>query len=267
MLLADLIRFFDQFAPGHLAEEWDNVGLLVGDPAAEIERVLTCLTLTPDVAEEAVANENDVIVTHHPILFRPVQRITSQSSEGSILLKLIQAGVAVYSPHTRYDNAADGVNTQIADKLEIQHLQPLKPVVADTATGSDMEPGAGRFGSLPSQRILAELISMIKERFEIETVGVIGDQSRSVQTVGIACGSAAGFMTDAQRVGCDLFITGEARFHDCLAARTMGLAMILLGHYASERFAMEHLADILSEAFPQLIIKASSQESDPLQWL
>ena len=265
--LAVLIQFFEQFAPQKLAEEWDNVGLLIGDPDAQIEHVLTCLTLTPDVAAEAVNKHVGLIVTHHPVLFRPIQRLTTESSEGAMLLGLIQSGIAVYAPHTRYDNAAEGINVQIAERLHLENLQPLKPMVADSPADSELALGAGRFGQLAVSCRLSELLSIIKSQFGAETLGLVGDASRSVQTIGIACGSAANFLTAARKAGCDLFITGEARFHDCLAARTMGLAMILLGHYVSERFAMEQLAVILGESFPPLTVEPSDSESDPLDWV
>ncbi|MCA9069469.1 MAG: Nif3-like dinuclear metal center hexameric protein, partial [Planctomycetaceae bacterium] len=98
--VADVIRFMESLAAPQLAEEWDNVGLLLGDEAAEVQSVMTCLTLTPDVADEAVRQKSGLIITHHPILFRAIKKLTTATDEGRMLLQLIQAGVAVYSPHT-----------------------------------------------------------------------------------------------------------------------------------------------------------------------
>src|SRR5262245_53065068 len=103
--VADLIAFLEEFAPPGLAEEWDNVGLLIGDRSREVSRVMTCLTLTTDVAEEAIAERAGLIVSHHPVLFRAVKRLTADDEQGKILLQLIAAGIAVYSPHTGYDSA------------------------------------------------------------------------------------------------------------------------------------------------------------------
>ena len=105
-----VVDYLDQFAPRELAAEWDNVGMLLGDRGAALERVMTCLTVTPASAAEAIAENAGLIVTHHPILFRPVQRLTTASPEGRMLLDLIRAGVAVYSPHTAFDNARGGIN-------------------------------------------------------------------------------------------------------------------------------------------------------------
>src|SRR5713101_8136145 len=94
-----IIDYLDHFAPSHLAADWDNVGLLLGDRSAKVERVMTCLTVTPEVSQEAIGSQAQLIVCHHPILFHPIQRLTTDTPEGRMLLSLIRAGVAVYSPH------------------------------------------------------------------------------------------------------------------------------------------------------------------------
>jgi len=115
MLLSTICDFLDQFAPPVLAAEWDNVGLLVGDRTQKVERVLTCLTITPAVAAEAIRERADLIVTHHPLPFRPLKRLTADEPAGRLLLDLIRAGVAIHSPHTAFDSAAAGINQQLAE--------------------------------------------------------------------------------------------------------------------------------------------------------
>ncbi|MBX3449485.1 MAG: Nif3-like dinuclear metal center hexameric protein [Planctomycetaceae bacterium] len=126
MQVTDVLRILDQLAPPRLAESWDNVGLLWGDAAAKCERVMTCLTLTPNVGAEAIAEKVDLIVSHHPILFKPTQRIVGSTIEGRMLLQLAAAGVSVHSPHTAWDNAVGGINQQLAELLELEDIQPLR---------------------------------------------------------------------------------------------------------------------------------------------
>src|SRR6516165_4198288 len=127
MLTVDaIVRHLDQFAPPALAAEWDNVGLLLGDRAAEVRKVMTCLTVTPEAAAEAVAESAQLVVTHHPIFFRPIQRLTTATAEGQMLLSLIRAGVAVYCPHTALDNARDGINDVLARRLQLTDFRPLR---------------------------------------------------------------------------------------------------------------------------------------------
>lgn len=271
--LHQLIDFLREFAPLDLAESWDNVGLLIGDPASEVTSVLTCLTLTPNVAKEAIAREAQLIVTHHPVLFRPVKQLTTATSEGRMLLSLIRAGIAVYSPHTSYDSAADGINQQLARSFGLQGIQPLRPRqnVSPTTDASDVEAldqpvGSGRFGRLPRPMSMSELIQQTKTVLGISQLQYVGSLDRTVTKLAIACGAAAEFLADAARCGCEAFLTGEARFHSCLEAEAANVAMILPGHYATERPAMLQLATILKSRFPELVAQASESENDPVKF-
>jgi dinuclear metal center YbgI/SA1388 family protein len=124
--IAAVTDYLERFAPRQLAASWDNVGLLVGDRSAAVERIMTCLTVTPESAAEAIAERAQLIVTHHPVLFRPVQRLTADDAQGRMLLELIRAGVAVYSPHTAFDNTAGGINDILARQLGLTNVTPLR---------------------------------------------------------------------------------------------------------------------------------------------
>lgn len=263
MTVDDCLAGLASLAPLELAEDWDNVGLLLGDRTAPVARVLTCLTVTPDVVAEAVAERAHLIVTHHPVLFRPVQRLTADDPDSAALLWLMAAGIAVYSPHTAYDSAAEGINQQLAEALELTEIQPLRPAVAGAHSAAA---GGGRQGRLARPLVLRELMERVRSRLNARGIQYVGDPDRRVSRIAIACGSAAEYLSDARRTGCEVLVTGEARFHACLEARTRGIALILPGHYATERPAVETLARRLAEQFPELTVWASRAESDPLQW-
>jgi dinuclear metal center YbgI/SA1388 family protein len=255
----DICTFLDAFAPPHLAEDWDNVGLLVGRHSAAVQALSTCLTLSPDVADEAISEGVQLIVSHHPVMFRPVQQLTETTLEGGMLLQLIEAGVAVYSPHTRFDSAPDGINQSLANDLGLQHIKPLRPVVTDPEFGS------GRTGELAPPTSLSAFLGVVKQATAAEYLEYVGDPQANVQRVGVACGAAAEFMSDAASAGCDTFVTGEARFHSAVEARSLGMNLVLTGHFSSERPAVERLATLLSESFPDVRCMPSRVESDPLQ--
>lgn len=263
MTLADCLARLETLAPPALAESWDNVGLLIGDRAQGVRRVLTCLTLTPDVAREAIDEQVDLIVTHHPVLFRPVQRITSETLEGALLLGLIRNAVAVYSPHTAYDSAPEGINQQLAETLGLTGIEPLRPA-AESAEAKTA--GGGRCGDFPVPVTLASLAAQAGRVLRARGVQYVGDAERKVSRLAVACGSAAEFLPDAARAGCDALLTGEARFHACLEARELGLALILPGHYATERPAVEALAVRIAAEWPGVQAWASRCETDPLHW-
>ena len=271
-LCASLARI----APLRLAESWDNVGLLVGDRQVSIERAMTCLTITPAVVAEAVEDRAGLLVTHHPLPFKPLSRITCDSTAGRMLWRLIGNGTAVYSAHTAFDSAADGINAQWSRGLQLTSVQPLltlddstetKPP-AETGTPPEAETatvlGAGRYGRLSEPTTLAELVARCSRLVGARHVRLVGDRSQPVASVGFACGSGGSFLAAAKRSGCDALITGEATFHACLEAESSGIGMGLLGHYWSERFAMEQLARQLSDLHPELTIWPSCRESDPL---
>ena len=364
--VANVIQFLDDLAPLSLAADWDNVGLLLGDRAAAVQRIMTCLTVTPESTAEAAESAVQLIVTHHPILFRPTQRLTSDTPEGRMLLTLVRAGVAVYSPHTAYDNTRDGINDALARRLGLTDTAPLrsrdglqqcKVVVfvpdsdlarvsdamfaagagnigqysqcsfrlAGTGTffGSDatkqtvgekgrreevsewrleaicpepaVEPviaairqahsyeepaydvyalrpamsrqGEGRIGRLPRATPLGELAQVTRQSLRAAAVGIVGDPVRSVERVAVVCGAGGEFLHDAIRAKADVFLTGELRFHDYLAAEAANVALLLPGHYATERFGVETLATRLQAQFPDLQVWASRREHDPVAWL
>lgn len=361
--VADLAGFLERFAPARSAADWDNVGLLLGDSAGPADRVLTCLTVTADVVAEAIAERAQLIVSHHPVLFRAVKKLTGHTPDGRLLLPLLRAGIAVHSPHTAFDNCPGGINDSLARLFELLNVAPLRPgtpaksyklvvfvpdsdfaKVSDalfaagagrigqyeqcsyrlngTGTffgGSESNPtvgqkgrreevaewrlevlvpeaslgpalcamraahsyeepafdvyplhmrdaiashGEGRIGDLP-ETTLGELARRTKERLGASVVQVVGDPNRPVRRLAIACGAAGEFLTDAIRAKADAFLVGEVRFHEALAAEAANIGLIVPGHYATERPAVEELADRLAKEFPTATVWASRRERDP----
>jgi len=258
-IVSEVCRFLDQLAPLELAEDWDNVGLLVGRADASVRRILSCLTVTPDVAAEALEQDVQLIVSHHPVLFRGSRTISDQTSEGRMLLDLIQGGVAIYSAHTRFDSAQQGVNQQLAEGFGLSQITPIRR--------SDLLPeiGSGRAGRLAIARPLKDFVSVVRNVCKASYVEYCGEDDAVVEYIAVACGSAAEFLDDAVALGCDTFVTGEARFHSALDARGRGVNLILMGHYSSERPAMEWLAKELGQEFVGVEVWASLNEHDPLR--
>ena len=260
--VADICSFLDDFAPHALAAEWDNVGLLVGDRSQNVERAMACLTITPAAAAEAITERADLIVTHHPLPFKPLKRLTTDTPTGRILLDLIRAGVAIHSPHTAFDSAAAGINQQLAEGLGLTEIQPLEP-----ADGLPAGLGSGRWGTLAAPQALGQLAISLKQFLSIGGLHAVGDLRKTVSRVAVACGSAGEFLEVAIDRGCDVLVTGETHLHTCYEAESRGAALLLAGHYASERFGVERLASVLASQFPSLQIWASRAETDPLRWV
>jgi dinuclear metal center YbgI/SA1388 family protein len=259
IVLQKITAFLQQFAPAELAEEWDNVGLLLGDPDQPIERLMTCLTITPATVAEAIEGRAQLVVSHHPFPFRAVRRITAETASGRMLLDLIAARIAVYSPHTALDSAPRGINQQLAAALQLRGVAPLLAVENGLA--------AGRWGWLELPLSLADLAQRVRGFLAIDALQIVGNSDRPVRTVAVACGAAGELLERAIQLGCDAMVVGELRFHACLEAEAAGMGVVLPGHYASERFALEQLASVLAQHFPDVATWASREERDPIRWL
>lgn len=289
MQLQSLIEFLEKICPHELAEDWDNVGLSLGDRRREISSVMTCLTIDRAVVEEAIEQKIDCIVSHHPFPFRSSRQFTTDTPEGELLLKLVGANIAVYSPHTAHDSALFGVNRQLAEGLGLIEVKSLYPgKISSTremlegldyidASAMDQEVddekeghvapllGTGRIGRFSKPKKFSKLIEQVKDMLQIDRLLVEGEDDRLVRKVAIGCGAADDFVEQAAKEGADALLLGEARFHACLDGRARGLGMILAGHYATERFSMCIMADRIGRKFPSLKVSASIKESDPLR--
>jgi len=266
--LADVIVALEEIAPLRLAAAWDSVGLLVGTRRPTIDRVMTCLTLTEAVAHEAIRDRADMIVVHHPLPFRPIGRITPDTATGRVLLDVMAAGIAVWSGHTAWDSAAGGINDQLAGLLGLEHVTPIEPDALHHLTGF------GRIGTAPAGWTVADAARHVARKLaaagptaKVSGVQVAGDPGRAAGRVGIVCGSGGEAVAAVKRVGGTTLLTGEIKLHDALAAVAEGVAVIAVGHHASERFAMVTMAQRLAEAVRGLTCWASRDETDPLAWL
>ena len=190
-----------------------------------------------------------------------MKRVTTDNVPAKLLWDLIRSGVSIYSPHTGFDSAKEGINQALASRIGLSDAEPLVPIIDDPDSL-----GAGRFGTVQDQT-LRDFVTLIKQQFGLNGLHVVGDLTRPVSRVAVACGSGGSFLDQARLAGCDTFVTGEANFHTCLEASARRIALVLLGHYASERFAVESLARRLDQRFPDLEIWASEEESDPLIWI
>jgi dinuclear metal center YbgI/SA1388 family protein len=254
--IATIATFLEQLAPFRLAEDWDNVGLLVGHRDRDVAKLMTCLTVTPASAAEAIEAGVELIVTHHPLPFSALKRLTCETTVGRMLLNLIAARVGVFSAHTAFDSAPEGINQRLAAGLQLRGIAPLTPHPEGQ--------GTGRWGWLAEPLSLAQLAERLKRFLSIERLQAVGPRDQAVRTVAVACGAAGEMLEAARQNGCDAMVVGEARFHTCLEAESLGIGLLLPGHFASERFAMECLADVLARQFPDVQVWASRKEKDPI---
>lgn len=244
------------FAPKSDAMDWDNVGLLVGDPAAEVTRVLVALDATEAVADEAAAKGCDLIVTHHPIMncrWLPVQSLREDTPQGRLLRKLTRANISVICMHTNLDVAEGGVNDVLARTLR---LEDPGPFLAD---------GLGRIGQLPAPMALRDFVARVSEALGCNGVQY-ADAGKPVRRVAVGGGACGEYADAAAAAGCDTFVTADVGYHVFLDAAGKGINLIDAGHFPTEDPVLPVLIAYIRGKFPALFIEKSASHREVIQY-
>ncbi len=257
MIIDQFLAALERLAPVSLAEEWDNVGLLVGRHVAPVSRILVALDLRDAVLDEAEHVGADVILTHHPAIFPSVTAVSDATVPGRLVLRAARAGIAVVAAHTNLDAARDGLNDQMADMLGLRDLAPLR------SSPTDLALGLGRVGRTPAGTTLHDLVTAVGVAFAHPQRSFVGDPERALETVAVCTGSGASLIEDAVAVGADAYVTGDLKYHD--ADRAPGLALVGVPHGVVERAALrEWTTTILArELGADVAVGFAATDTDP----
>ncbi len=271
--VGDITQIIENLAPLSYAYKWDNVGLQLGSKEDSVTVVLTTLEITEDILDEAIKNNVNMIITHHPMIFSPLKNITKEDMKGKLIYKAIQNNISIYATHTNIDAASGGLNDYIADRLNIKDTKILEEVGNNIYSIEDEESsnGIGRVGRLNDPKTLAELVTEIKEQINIKYIRVAGDLEATIENVAVINGSGADLIQSAIYKGCQCVITGDVKYHDAQDAISQGINVIDIEHYHSEKFFANFLADYLSDEVRKrglnVNIIASSIDINPFQTL
>ncbi|QUH21004.1 Nif3-like dinuclear metal center hexameric protein [Alkaliphilus sp. B6464] len=271
--VGDITQIIENLAPLSYAYKWDNVGLQLGSKEDSVTAVLTTLEITEDILDEAIKNNVNMIVTHHPMIFSPLKNITKEDMKGKLIYKAIKNNISIYAAHTNIDAASGGLNDYIADRLNIKDTKILEEVGNNIYSIEDEEPsnGIGRVGRLNNPKTLARLVTEIKEQINIKYIRVAGDLEATIENVAVINGSGADLIQSAIYEGCQCVITGDVKYHDAQDAISQGINVIDIEHYHSEKFFANFLADYLSDEVRKrglnVNIIASSIDINPFQTL
>ena len=252
----EIETFLFSLAPRDLAQSWDNVGLLVGNPEKEVSRVLVALDITQAVAEEAAAGY-DLIVAHHPVMncaWRPVQSIRDDDPQGHLLLTMVRSGLAGICMHTNLDSAQGGVNDALAETLGLRDIAPL---------GED---GIGRIGVLPAPMDLRDFAALVKERLGANGVRYAAGNP-NVYSIAVGGGACGEYAAQAVGKGCDTFVTADLKYHDFQQAEALGLNLLDAGHFPTEDVICPVVAQRLRDAFPGLRVDKSRCHREIIRYL
>ena len=245
----NIAAIIEATAPRTLAEDWDNPGLAVGDEDAPVSKVLTSLDCDEKVVDEAIAKGCNMIVCHHPLIFRPMSFITTENPLGKVVLKAAKHGIAIYSAHTNLDCAQGGTNDFLCALLGIENTE----LCEDIGDGNLV-----RIGEISSQPF-ETFAKHIAEKLGKKYIRCIGDSKKIISRVGVCTGGGGDYISDMADK-CHLYITGDVKYHMARNADENGVCVAVAEHYETERFAAEILKNILSDAGVEAICSEENKD-------
>ena len=262
--VSDVCQVLEEIAPLAVQESYDNAGLLTGDPGMPVTGVLTALDMLEPVLDEAIAKGCNMVVAHHPIIFRGLKRLTGQNYVERVVIKAIRAGIALYAIHTNLDSVLEyGVNQRIAERLGLTDLRFLAPK-APAPDGREV--GMGLLGELPAPCTETDFLQDLKGRMQASMIRHTELLGRPVRRVAICGGSGSFLLTQAVAAEADVFVTGDFKYHEFFDAD--GQILIAdIGHYESEQFTINLLQEIIQQKFRNFASHCTSVVTNPVKYI
>ncbi|MDO5695700.1 MAG: Nif3-like dinuclear metal center hexameric protein [Eubacteriales bacterium] len=256
MTVNDVIAVLEELSPPEYACDWDNVGLIIGDRAKEVHKILVAVDVHQGIADRAVAEGVDLIISHHPMIFSGIKKVNTDDFTGRKIMQLIQNDIAVYAMHTNFD--IKGSMAEIAaGKLWLNDMEVLLPTAE--------EAGLGVIGEMAHLN-LRSFAFVVKDTFEVDNVKVYGNLNELVHRIAILPGSGRSAIGAAVEGGADVLITGDISHHDGLDAVEMGLKIIDAGHYGVEKIFIDFMSDYIREHIPGPEI-LTEEKKERFTWL
>ncbi|MDX2245843.1 MAG: Nif3-like dinuclear metal center hexameric protein [Bacteroidia bacterium] len=262
MKIRDIANVLEEWAPPPVAESYDNVGLLVGNPETEVTGVLVSLDMTESVVEEAAANGINLVVAHHPIWFSARKRLNGEDYVSRTIISAIRKDIGLYACHTNLDHVRTGVNRQICDRLGLRNTQFL---LNKAGNNGELLYGAGMIGFLPDPLSKIDFLAKVKSAFACGGIRYADADKNSIAKVAV-CGGAGSFLThEAIRQNADALITADITYHKFFD-NEQKILLLDIGHYESEQYTSLLIRDYLSEKFINFAIRLSEVITNPVRY-
>ena len=260
MKIKEITDAIERFAPLALQEEYDNAGLVVGDPEREVGRALLAVDVTEEVLAEAEQEGCDLVVTHHPIVFHPLKRLNEADYVQRCVARAVRRDIALYACHTNLDSAPGGMSWRLAEMLGVGNLRVLQP--SETGDGA----GFGVVGELPEAVDTVEFMRIIQRRLEVSVVRYSDIATSGVRRVAVCTGAGASLIGEARRAGADIYITADMKYNDFMTP-DKALTVADIGHFESEYCAIQLIFDILSKNLFTFAVRKSERSRNPVNYL
>ena len=257
MKVKDIIKVIENFAPLSIQEGWDNSGLCVGSPEDEVTSVLLALDCTPELVDEAVACGADMIVTHHPLIFSGLKKISPEDMVGEAVIKAIRAGISIYAAHTSADKVLEGVSGAMAAKLGLVNVT----VLDEDGEGT----GLGAVGDLPQPMTAEQAVAFVKDRFALKAMKTSRPSDGMISRVAMCGGSGGSLIKAARKAGAQLYISGDISYHNFFTPD--GFMIMDIGHYESEIEIVDILFSLIKKNFPTFAVRITQNiNSNPIYY-
>jgi dinuclear metal center YbgI/SA1388 family protein len=235
MLVKEFISKIEEKFPLSLQQDYDNSGIQIEGPNLELSNVIVTLDVTEQSVERAIETNAQMILSHHPMFFHPLKSIKSGNFRERMIYPIIMNSISVYSAHTNYDAAKNGLNDLLSEKLELKDVQPLMKI-------DDFGNGIGRIGYIRKQPI-EEFVNFVKEKLESDHVKFAPTESRYVEKIAICSGAGSDLLDTVLSSDVDLYITGDLSYHEIATAVQSGLSLIVVDHDETEKFFEDGMID------------------------
>ena len=257
MKVKDIIAVIEDFAPLSIQEGWDNSGLCVGSPEDEVTSALFALDCTEQLVDEAVACGADMIITHHPLIFSGLKKISPQDQVGAAVIKAIKNGIAIYAAHTNADKVIAGVSGAMAAKLGLTDVQ----ILDEDGDGT----GLGVVGDLSQPLTADEAVALVKEKFGLKMLKASRPSDGLISRVAMCGGSGGSLIGAARRSGAQLYISGDISYHNFFTPE--GFMIMDIGHYESEIEIVNILFSLIMKKFPTFAVRITQNiNSNPIYY-
>ena len=257
MKVKDIIAVIEEFAPLSIQEGWDNSGLCVGSPEDEVTSALFALDCTEQLVDEAIACGADMIITHHPLIFSGLKKISPEDQVGAAVIKAIKNGIAIYAAHTNADKVIAGVSGAMAAKLGLCDVR----ILDEDGEGT----GLGVVGDLPQPLTADEAVALVKEKFGLKMLKASRPSDGLISRVAMCGGSGGSLIGAARRSGAQLYISGDISYHNFFTPE--GFMIMDIGHYESEIEIVNILFSLIMKKFPTFAVRITQNiNSNPIYY-
>ena len=257
MKVKEITQVIEAFAPLSIQEGWDNSGLCVGSPDDEVTSILIGLDCTEKLIDEAIECGADMIVTHHPLIFSGLKKISPEDTVGAAVIKAIRAGICIYAAHTNADKVIAGVSGAMAAKLGLSDIK----ILDEDGEGT----GLGVIGNLPSPISSEQAIALVKDRFSLKMIKTSAPLNKPISRIAMCGGSGSSLIRNAMNAGADLYISGDISYHNFFTPENFMLMDI--GHYESEIEIVDILFSLINKNFPTFAVRITQNiNSNPIYY-